>query len=854
MSQPAELPVTLGAPTTLDAGSHIGPYKLIQLIGEGGFGAVFEAEQERPVKRRVALKLIKLGMDTRDVIARFEAERLALARMEHPHIARVLDAGATENGRPYFVMELVYGEPISRYCERHKLTVTARLKLFEQICAAVQHAHTKGIIHRDLKPSNILVGTHDGAASAKVIDFGIAKATSGQLSEQSALTAQFQMMGTPLYMSPEQAQGSADIDTRTDIYSLGVVLYELLTGTTPFAYSLQTAAYGEVQRIICEVDPPLPSARVNASKDALKKIALFCQLNARALVHLLRGELDWIVMKAIEKDRARRYPTANALALDVQRYLDGQPVMAAPPSTVYWLRKFIRRHQLIVASGLLVTASLLAGVIGFASQARIARAQARIAVQRTAELEAVSNFQANMLSQVEANDAGMLLSNDVIAKLDAALLKSGMSTLERQKKNQQFAELWSQVNATDSARELIDQTILKPAVIAIDTQFKQQPIIDASLRQVLADRYVRMGLYDAALVQQSKALEIRRRVLGNSHPDTMMSVNNFGELYWYQDKLELAAPYLREALTQRRRILGETHPETLKSIVNVGSLLLGQGKLEEAEPYFREALEKTRQLLGEDNPATLEAVNNLGYLLRSQQKFDEAYIYLDQALAKSKRVLGEDHPDTLNSISNMALLLRSQGKLGEAESYLRDVLTKRRRVLGEEHPDTVGSTYALGAVLLAEGKHAKAEPYLLEALTKSQKVLGENNPNTLIVINDIGALFIAQGKNSEALDLMLPIEASTRANFKNENLFRVARLMMNLGLAHSRLNQFNLAEKNLLEAHIQFESSPGPDPNDIRKCRQDLIALYQAWELAQPGNGFSDKATIWQRKLAVVKQ
>jgi len=350
---------TLAIPQVEGPGGRIGPFKILQQIGEGGFGSVFEAEQEHPVKRRVALKVIKLGMDTREVIARFEAERQALALMDHPHIARVLDAGATDSGRPYFVMELVKGEPITSYCGKHRLSIVRRLELFDQVCAAVQHAHTKGIIHRDLKPNNVLVSTQDDQPFAKVIDFGIAKATSGRLTDKTLYTEQQLMMGTPLYMSPEQAEGSADIDTRTDIYALGVILYELLTDTTPIeSHSLRAAGYAEVQRIIREVEPPRPSARLSQAKATLPGVATRRATEPHKLARMIRGELDWIVMKAIEKERARRYETASGLAMDVRRYLAGEPVLAAPPSVSYRLRKFVRRNKGAVAAGSLVAAAL----------------------------------------------------------------------------------------------------------------------------------------------------------------------------------------------------------------------------------------------------------------------------------------------------------------------------------------------------------------------------------------------------------------------------------------------------------------------------------------------------------------
>jgi serine/threonine protein kinase len=793
---------TLQIPQGEGSGGRIGPFRILQQIGEGGFGSVFEAEQEHPVKRRVALKIIKLGMDTREVITRFEAERQALALMDHPNIARVLDAGATMSGRPYFVMELVRGEPISAYCIRHGLSIAQRLQLFDQVCAAVQHAHTKGIIHRDLKPNNVLVSTQDDEPFAKVIDFGIAKATSGRLTDKTMYTEANLMMGTPLYMSPEQAEGSADIDTRTDIYALGVILYELLTDTTPInSDTLRTAGYAEVQRIIREVEPPRPSVRLLKSFTTKIGLAAKNKVEPRKLAGMLRGELDWIVMKAIEKDRARRYETANALATDLRRYLSGEAVLAAPPGATYRLQKFVRRHKATVAAGAMVTTALVVGIVGFAWQARIAKARAD-------ELEQVSKFQEAMLGQVDPTKAGELLSSDVQAKFAAALVRQGMPEPERAAQIAAFGNLWKLVNTTDTARDLIDRTILKPAVLGIDKQFKNQPLVDASLRQVLAKRYADMGLLEEALPLQRRALDTRRRLLGADAVDTLVSLQD------------------------------------------MGILIMSMGKLAESESYMRETLVRMRRVLGEDNPRTLDVLSNLSLLLAEENKLREAEPYAREALATRRRVLGDDASDTLESILNVGVLLQEENKLSEAEPFMRDASERMRRVHGENDPTALLALGNLGDLLEDEGKLAEAEPIDRDFLARIRRVLGEDNQTTLLGVNLLGGLLEKRGKHDEAATLLAPSEPAERKAFISDNAYRIGEFLLPLGKARSALGDYANAQANLLEAQRIFDRTVNPTrARDLRNCTQALVALYTAWNAAAPGNGYDAQAATWKRKL-----
>jgi eukaryotic-like serine/threonine-protein kinase len=422
-------------PFTEGLGTRIGRYKLLQKIGEGGGGVIYMAEQQEPVRRRIALKIIKLGMDTRNVIARFEAERQALALMDHQNIARVFDAGATETGRPYFVMELVRGTKITEYCDQNNLDTRQRLELFIQICQAIQHAHQKGIIHRDVKPSNVLVTLHDGVPVPKVIDFGIAKAIEARLTDKTLFTAYEQIIGTPAYMSPEQAELSGlDVDTRSDIYSLGVLLYELLTSKTPFDPKLLLQhGLDEMRRTLREQEPHRPSTMVTTLQGAeLTATAKNRHAEAPKLISTLRGDLDWIVMKALEKDRRRRYETANGLAMDIQRYLSSEPVIARPPSNVYRFQKLVRRNKVVFAAGSLVAAALLIG-LGVSTRLFFLEKAARqraVAAEQQAELARANETELRRLAETRERitQATVLVNQEKFEEADQ--LMSGVSVTQ----------------------------------------------------------------------------------------------------------------------------------------------------------------------------------------------------------------------------------------------------------------------------------------------------------------------------------------------------------------------------------------------------------------------------------------
>ncbi|MFO0860067.1 MAG: serine/threonine-protein kinase [Phycisphaerales bacterium] len=848
-------------------GDRIGNYRLISRIGEGGFGVVYDAEQERPVRRRVALKVIKLGMDTRQVVARFEAERQALALMDHPNIAKVFDAGATATGRPYFVMELVKGLPATKYCDEQKLGIRERLEIVATVCDALQHAHQKGVIHRDIKPSNVLVATIDGRVVPKIIDFGIAKATSARLTEKTIFTEFRQMVGTPEYMSPEQAgQSAEDVDTRTDVYAIGVLLYELLTGATPFdSERLRSAAYGELLRIIREEDPPRPSTRVSSMlstrAESIASVAAERSTVPARLSTLMRGELDWIVMRAMEKDRARRYDSAGALAADIRRYLSGDAVLAAPPSRGYQVRKFVARNRGAVVATSAVGLALLVGAIGFAWKAREAQKERDAATlernravaaeaetaKRADELKKVSDFQSKMLSQVDPSEAGKRLTADVNKKFAEALEKENVPEAERADQGAAFMKQWEKVNATDAARNLIDETILKPAIKAIDAEFANQPAVDAALRQAIADRYGDLSMYAEALELQERALATRRKLLGDDHPETLTSLNNMAILLQWSGKITEAEPYFRECLARKRRVYGDNKKETVIAIANMGSQMIYMGKVAEAEPYYKEALERSRGLKDEPNQVMINMLGAMGTLKNEQGKFEEAEKFGREALELNREAHGNDHQDTLASMGNLATALKAQGKLAEAEPLMRETLERRRKLLGQDHPQTLVAMSELEVLLQAQGKLEEAEPLCREALEKQLKIFGYESLDTMISVNSLGGLLIAQKKYGEAVSVMAPGQDAARKTL--DGTARLHRYLLNLGKARAGVGQFASAEGTLIEAQARAVKVRGATHKDTKSCEQALVDLYVAWEKSEPGKGHAGKAAEWRAKF-----
>ena len=686
-------------------GMRIGRYKLLEKIGEGGFGVVYMAEQIEPVQRKVALKIIKAGMDTREVIARFEAERQALALMDHPNIAHALDAGATEAGRPYFVMELVNGIPITDYCDRARLSTLKRLQLFIKVCHAVQHAHQKGIIHRDLKPNNVLVTLHDGEPVPKVIDFGVAKALGQKLTEKTLFTSFQNMIGTPAYMSPEQAELSGwDIDTRSDIYSLGVLLYELLTGVTPFeAETFRQAALDEIRRMIRESEPSKPSTRLQTLGVRLKDVAKFRHTDPAALRRLVKGDLDWIVMKCLEKDRTRRYETANGLAMDLGRYLKDESVSAAAPALSYQLTKFGRRHRAGLATAAALTFFLLAGTAVSTIEAmRASRAErAQILLRERAELGRAN--EAKLYREAEAGrkqaQAEASKSRQVSRFLEDMLRGVGPSVaLGRD---------------TTLLREVLDKTAARAG-----TDLTNQPEVEAELRSTLSTVYRALGDYGTAEAMERRALAVRTQLWGEEHPEIARSLNSLAVVLCQQGKYAGAEDLCSQALAMRRKLLGDEHPEVADSLYTMGGILHGRGRLDEAAAAFNEAI----RMHGSHNNelGSAAALASLGRVLQNQGRAAEAEPLLRTALAIELAVLPSEHPTVVAGLNGLASALASQGRLAEAEALQLQGLAMARRLFGRPHPAIAGAVAGLVNVLQRQGKAATIEELFREELVQAR--------------------------------------------------------------------------------------------------------------------------------------
>lgn len=757
--------------TTIETESGIrtvGPYRLVQELGVGGMGQVWLAEQTEPVRRRLALKLIRAGMYDASTVQRFQAERQSLAIMEHPTIAKVFDAGATTQGQPYFAMEYVDGPPITDYCDQKKLSIPERLRLFVRVCEGVQHAHQKAIIHRDLKPSNVLVTEVDGKPTPRIIDFGLAKPSVPHFGGESLSTQIGTLLGTPGYMSPEQMDPSVrDVDTRTDVYSLGVVLYQLLTGYLPFdTMGWKKQTLDQILQQLRETDPQLPSTKISSNRDTATASAEARATEPRQLAGLLRGDLDWISLKALEKDRERRYGTPSELAADIERYLENKPIVARPSSRVYRLSKYVQRHRVAVASAAMLVMLLSGLAIRESLQAR------RIARERD---------RANLEAETAKETADFLVRLFEVADPGEARGKS------------------------ITANEILDR-----ASQSIETGLNRQPLVRARMQLTMSEVYKGLGLYNSSAQLAERSWVARRSALGDTDPATLSSRSELGDSLRFLGKLDEAETHLRATLESQRVAKGPESIDYLVTEARLGVVVYNKGKAKEADGILLSAVSGLRKLGPTGAPELVDALQWLGQGFRDEDKRQEAVAVQLESLALSQRIFGSDHPSTLSALDALGLLYWDLGRLDEAESYLRQSLQASRRVLGADHTDTLTTTLNLGLVLLDRQKYADGETAFRAALDGYRRTLGADHAYTLTAMGNLCSDLTLQKKFAEAESFCQQALAARRRTLGEDHR---ATLMSidTLGVFYLAAHRLPEAERTFREAYERRRRVLGPD-------------------------------------------
>jgi serine/threonine protein kinase len=782
-------------------GARLGAYRIDELIGEGGMGTVYVAEQQEPVRRRVALKVIKPGMDTQELVARFESERQALALMSHPGIAAVFDCGATAEGRPFFAMELVEGVPVTEFCDARELPLRRRLQLFARICDAVQHAHRKGIIHRDLKPSNVLVAGANGDATPKIIDFGIAKAMHESLTDSTLHTGLGRALGTPEYMSPEQAMGDPDVDTQSDVYSLGVMLCELLCGALPFDFNGRSAA---AIRAVGRDDPLPPSRRFSSLGDRRAAIAAARSRDPARLQRELRGGLDWIVAKALQKDRSLRYGTAAELAADLRRYLDDEPVTAGPPTAAYRIRTFARRHRAAVLGTAAVFLTLVVGVIATSWMALAAAAGREAAREAQADAEVARDE-----ARYEA-DTTQAINNLLLEVLGSPDPESGTFS-------------------PGEAREVKVVDVLERAAAESSDTFADRPRLEAMVRGVVGSTFLRLGLADEAEAQLLESLALYRRELGDDDPATLAARHNLAAAWSGQGRRPEAIEAYRVTLEARRRVLGDAHTDTLATMTDLANALVQQDEIAAAEELFGEVLGRGRSESAPDDPSVLQALSGLAFIRnRAGDATGAAELYAE-VLERRRAQFGDDHPGTLTAINNLAAAYQRAGQLGYSTELYVEAVERMERVLGPDHASTLNAMSNLASLWRLQDRMADAGELFRRVTDANTATLGADHPQTLISANNLARTLTDLGEPAAAQvlydDLMPRAKRVYPGGHPNLALFRGGH-----GLLLTQTGRYAEAEAELFAAFRALEAAVGIGHALTVSQIQRLVALYEAWE------------------------